>query len=69
MGTEAQQAIDRLAMDALGPQAAIWQPELREIGANETPIGPAETQGIIADFLNNRVLLSAKACIFCRVEN
>ena len=54
MGTEAQQAIDRLAMDALGPQAAIWQPELREIGANETPIGPAETQGIIADFLNNR---------------
>lgn len=54
MGTEAQQAIDALAMAALGPQAAIWQPELREIGANETPIGPPETQGILADYLNNR---------------
>ena len=54
MGTEAQQAIDALAMRALGAHAAVWQPELREMGANETPIGPAETQGIIADFLNNR---------------
>lgn len=54
MGTEAQQAIDALAMRALGPQAAIWQPELREMGANETPVGPAATQGIIADYMNNR---------------
>jgi alkylation response protein AidB-like acyl-CoA dehydrogenase len=54
MGTQAQQAIDELAIAALGPHAAIWQPELREIGANDTPIGPSETQGILADFLNNR---------------
>ena len=54
MGTEAQQDIDALAMAALGPQAAIWQPEVRDIGSNETAIGPAETQGILADYLNNR---------------
>lgn len=54
MGTEAQQDIDALAMAALGPQAAIWQPEVRDIGSNETAIGPTETQGILADYLNNR---------------
>ncbi|MCH1541522.1 MAG: acyl-CoA dehydrogenase family protein [Alphaproteobacteria bacterium] len=54
MGTEAQQDIDRLAVDALGARAAIWQPERREMGANVAPIGPEETQGIMADFLNNR---------------
>lgn len=54
MGTEAQQDIDRLAVDALGARAAVWQPERREIGANVEAIGPEETQGILADFLNNR---------------
>lgn len=54
MGTEAQQDIDRLAVDALGARAAVWQPERREMGANVAAIGPEATQGILADFLNNR---------------
>ena len=54
MGTEAQQDIDALAVATLGAYASVWQPELREMGANETPIGAEETQGILADFLNNR---------------
>ncbi|MDB2462470.1 acyl-CoA dehydrogenase family protein, partial [Alphaproteobacteria bacterium] len=40
MGTEAQQDIDRLAVDALGARAAVWQPERREMGANVAAIGP-----------------------------
>ena len=54
MGTEAQQDIDRLAVDALGARAAVWQPERRDMGANVEAIGPEETQIILADFLNNR---------------
>lgn len=54
MGTEAQQDIDHLAVDALGARAAVWQPERREMGANVAAIGPEATQGILADFLNNR---------------
>ena len=54
MGTETQQDIDRLAVDALGARAAVWQPERREMGANVAAIGPEATQGILADFLNNR---------------
>ena len=54
MGTEAQQAIDLLAFDALGVHGSVWQPARRELGANISAIGPDETQGILADFLNNR---------------
>lgn len=54
MGTEVQQAIDELAMQAVGVHGAVWQPHLRDLGANETPIGAPQTQAIIADYLNNR---------------
>jgi acyl-CoA dehydrogenase len=54
MGTEAQQAIDTLAVEALGLYAAPWQPEALEIGSNEKPIGLPETILFMPDYLNNR---------------
>jgi acyl-CoA dehydrogenase len=54
MGTEAQQAIDVLAIEALGIYAAPWQPELREMGSNEKPVGLAETNLFMPGFLDNR---------------
>ena len=54
MGTEVQQAIDELAIEALGIYAAPWQPHLREMGNNQKPAGPEATMKFMPDYLNNR---------------
>ena len=54
VGTEATQRIDTLGIEALGPFAAVHQPEAREPGANVEPVGPAAGVTAMARYLNDR---------------
>ncbi len=53
-GTEAMQAIDELAVEALGFYAAPDQPQARTPGSNVAPIGPAHGLTLVPRYLNNR---------------
>jgi alkylation response protein AidB-like acyl-CoA dehydrogenase len=52
--TELMQAIDELALEALGPYAAVHQPEARNPGANADFIGPEAGLTVTARYLNDR---------------
>ena len=52
--TETQQAIDEVMLEALGHYGVPWQPEARELGYNNAPIGPDAAAKLQADYLNNR---------------
>jgi len=53
-GTEAIQAIDELAIDAVGAYARVDQPFARRPGANVAPIGPRHSVTAMPRYLNNR---------------
>jgi alkylation response protein AidB-like acyl-CoA dehydrogenase len=52
--TELMQQIDELALEALGPYAAVHQPEARLPGANTNFIGPEAGLTVTARYLNDR---------------
>ena len=53
-GTEMQQAIAELKLEALGPHAHAYQPEAMEHGWNEEPIGPEYAAPIAPMYFNWR---------------
>ncbi len=54
LGTEMQQRITELAIDALGPQALIWQPSAIEPGSTVPAVGPEYAMTAMARYLNTR---------------
>lgn len=54
LGTELQQRISELAIDALGTQALIWQPQAIVPGSDEVPLGPEYAATSMARYLNTR---------------
>ena len=54
MATEVTQALDEVAMEALGYHGVPWQLAAREPGSNVQPIGEAAAPKLVADFFNNR---------------
>jgi alkylation response protein AidB-like acyl-CoA dehydrogenase len=53
-GTDIQQAITELLVDAIGPYANPYVPEALEPGWNEEPIGPDHAAGIAPHYFNWR---------------
>ena len=53
-GTEVQQGIDELAVEALGYYAFPYEPEALSPGWNEEPIGPEYAPGVAPQFLYGR---------------
>jgi alkylation response protein AidB-like acyl-CoA dehydrogenase len=53
-GSEIQQRISELAMEAVGPYALPFQREALEEGWNEEPIGPAYAPPLAPGYFNNR---------------
>jgi acyl-CoA dehydrogenase len=53
-GSEQLQRLDELGIDALGAYAAPHQPEAREAGSNQVPVGPEHGLTAMARYLNNR---------------
>lgn len=54
LGTEMQQRVTELAVDALGPQALIWQPKAIEPGSTVPAVGPEYAMTAMARYLNTR---------------
>lgn len=54
LGTEMQQRVTELAIDALGPQALIWQPRAIEPGSTVPAVGPEYAMTAMARYLNTR---------------
>ncbi|MDI1301916.1 MAG: acyl-CoA dehydrogenase family protein [bacterium] len=54
LGTELWQKITELAIEALGTQALIWQPEAIVPGAGIEPVGPEYATTAMARYLNTR---------------
>ena len=54
LGTELQQRISELAIDALGTQALIWQPQAIVPGSNDAVLGPEYAATSMARYLNTR---------------
>ena len=52
--TELMQALDELALQALGDYAAVWQPEARAPDANVDFVGPEAGLTTMARYLNDR---------------
>jgi len=52
-GSEALQRLDELAVDGLGPYAAVHQPQARE-ASNQPHVGPEHGLTTMARYLNNR---------------
>jgi len=53
-GTEVQQSIDELTVEALGYYAYPYEPEALSPGWNEEPIGPDYAPGVLPQFLYGR---------------
>ena len=53
-GTELQQAVSELAMQAVGPQALPFRPEALEAGFQGEPVGPPYAAPLAATYLNRR---------------
>lgn len=54
LGTELQQKITELAIEALGTQALIWQPEAIVPDSEIAPVGPEYAMAAMARYLNAR---------------
>ncbi len=54
LGTELQQKVTELAVDALGAQALIWQPRAIEPGSTLPAVGPEYATTAMARYLNAR---------------
>ncbi|MDX1804173.1 MAG: acyl-CoA dehydrogenase family protein [Alcanivorax sp.] len=54
LGTELQQAISELAVDTLGAQALLWQPQALEPGSAVAPLGPEYALTVMPAYLNAR---------------
>jgi alkylation response protein AidB-like acyl-CoA dehydrogenase len=54
LGTELQQKLTELAIEALGTQALIWQPEAIVPGSDMTVVGPDYAATAMAHYLNTR---------------
>jgi acyl-CoA dehydrogenase len=52
--TECTQRLDELAIEIANHYAAVDQPEAREPGSNQTPVGPDHSLIAMARYLNNR---------------
>ena len=52
--TECTQRIDELAIEIANHYAGVDQPEAREPGSNQTPVGPDHSLIAMARYLNNR---------------
>ena len=53
-GTEIQQRISELLMQAMGYYAMPWLPDALEHGWNEDPVGPAEAPPLAPAYFNKR---------------
>ncbi len=53
-GTELQQRISELLMQAMGYYASPYLPEAMEYGWNEDPVGFAEAPGMAPNYFNQR---------------
>jgi len=53
-GTEIQQALAELMMDALGPYALPFRPEAMTLGAEDVPVGPQYAAPLAARYFNYR---------------
>jgi alkylation response protein AidB-like acyl-CoA dehydrogenase len=53
-GTEAAQAIQKLAVDIAGDYAAVSQYAARQPGSNEAPVGPESALAVTASYFNGR---------------
>lgn len=54
LGTELQQRVSELALDALGAEALLWQPPAIVPGSDEQPLGPEYALTAMAGYLNAR---------------
>lgn len=54
LGTELQQKVTELAIEALGTEALIWQPPAIEPGSDIEPVGPEYALTAMASYLNAR---------------
>lgn len=54
LGTELQQRVSELGVDAIGPQALIWQPQALIPGDSSEPVGPEYAITAMARYLNMR---------------
>lgn len=54
LGTELQQRVSELAVDALGSEALLWQPPAIVPGSDEQPLGPEYALTAMAGYLNAR---------------
>jgi acyl-CoA dehydrogenase len=52
--SKATQALDELAIEAAAYYGGVYQPEARNAGSNEEPIGPDELLRLMPRYLNNR---------------
>ena len=53
-GTEVQQAITELLLEAVGPRAVTFQPEIHDDGWNGVPVLPEETAALAGHYFNWR---------------
>ncbi len=54
LGTELQQRVTELAIEAAGPAALIWQPSALVPGSDVAPVGPEYALTAMARYLNTR---------------